>query len=136
MIVTVKKYISVKNLHFFRSKEPETPMTPDDADGNSNREFAFVSPPAIKKIPGISAGDSTKIVFYIKSSTTGIRGININVTYKVEEDSTKFECHLEEKLNLETTEPFLIASELLRYSTQRARKFKTMQAKKLVKSNK
>ena len=45
---------------------------------------------------------------------TGIRGININVTYKVEEDSTKFECHLEEKLNLETTEPFLIASELLR----------------------
>ena len=85
-------------------------MTPDDADGNSNREFAFVSPPAIKKIPGISAGDSTKIVFYIKSSTTGIRGININVTYKVEEDSTKFECHLEEKLNLETTEPFLIAS--------------------------
>ena len=134
MIVTVKKYISVKNLHFFRSKEPETPMTPDDADGNSNREFAFVSPPAIKKITGISAGDSTEIVFFIKSSTTGIlqespkffwkctishfftgiRGININVTYKVEEDSTKFECHLEEKLNLETTEPFLIASELLR----------------------
>ena len=116
-------------------------MTPDDADGNSNREFAFVSPPAIKKITGISAGDSTEIVFFIKSSTTGIlqespkykynltsfsenalyltfftgiRGININVTYKVEEDSTKFECHLEEKLNLETTEPFLIASELLR----------------------
>ena len=74
-----------------------------------------MSPPVVKNINGISANDSQNVIFYIKSSTTGNRGININVTYQVQDASNQFECKLEEKLDLETVEPFLIGSELLRY---------------------
>ena len=103
--------------YIVRFKEPETPATPDDATGNSNREFAFVSPPVVKNINAIDSNDSQNVTFYIKSSTTGKRGININVTYQVQDASNQFECKLEEKLDLETVEPFLIGSELLRYVT-------------------
>ena len=102
-------------VYLIRFKEPETPATPDDATGNLNREFAFVSPPVVKNINEIGANDSQNVIFYIKSSTTGKRGININVTYQVQDASNQFECKLEEKLDLETVEPFLIGSELLRY---------------------
>ena len=74
-----------------------------------------MSPPVAKNINGISANDSQNVIFYIKSSTTGKRGINTNVTYQVQDASNQFECKLEEKLDLETVEPFLIGSELLRY---------------------
>ena len=108
-------YPIIDVVYQIRFKEPETPATPDDATGNLNREFAFVSPPVVKNINEIGANDSQNVIFYIKSSTTGKRGININVTYQVQDASNQFECKLEEKLDLETVEPFLIGSELLRY---------------------
>lgn len=77
-----------------------------------------MSPPVVKNINGISANDSQNVIFYIKSSTTGKRGININVTYQVQDASNQYECKLEEKLDLETVEPFLIGSELLSCRTQ------------------
>ena len=94
----------------FRSREPETPATPKDALGG---EFPFASPPATKSITELERSSETEVVFYIRSSTTGLRGVNVSVTYQITEGQTEHKCAVTQKLNLDTVEPFLISSELL-----------------------
>ena len=55
------------------------------------------------------------VTFYIRSSTTGQRGIVIKASYKILDQEAVFNCQIDEKLNLETVEPFQITSDLLRY---------------------
>ena len=62
----------------------------------------------------LEKGSETSVVFYIRSSTTGLRGVNIAVTYNVNDGQTEHKCEITKKLNLDTVEPFLISSELLR----------------------
>ena len=95
----------------FRSKEPETPATPDDALGS---KFPFASPPATKSITMLEKASETAVIFYIRSSTTGLRGVDIAVTYMIKDGETEHKCGITKKLNLDTVEPFLISSELLR----------------------
>ena len=44
---------------------------------------------------------------------SGQRGIVIKASYKILDQEKHFNCHVDEKLELETVEPFLISSELL-----------------------
>ena len=99
------------NTCLFRAKEPETPVTPDDS---VTKEFAFVSPPAIKSLPGLDVDQEVWVTFFIRCSTTGHRGVIIKTTYSLTEDQKSYQCHLTHKLNLETVEPFGLTSELLR----------------------
>jgi hypothetical protein len=89
-------------------------MTPDDA---KMKEFAFESPPAVKRLADIQPGQETEVIFYMRSSTTGNRGVNINVSYNLltTKEQKAFQCRLNESLDLETVDPFAINSELLRY---------------------
>ena len=96
---------------FFSSKEPETPATPE-----VGKEFTFSSPPTTKFLDSLDVNAETFVTFYIRSSTTGQRGIVIKACYKILDQENTFNCHIDEKLNLETVEPFLVSSELLRYS--------------------
>ena len=93
---------------FFSSKEPETPATPE-----VGKEFTFASPPTTKFLDSLDVNAETFVTFYIRSSTTGQRGIVIKACYKILDQEKTFNCHIDEKLNLETVEPFLISSELL-----------------------
>ena len=63
----------------------------------------------------LEKASETSVVFYIRSSTTGLRGVDIAVTYTIKDGETEHKCGITKKLNLDTVEPFLISSELLRY---------------------
>ncbi len=97
------------NVPFFRSKEAETPATPD-----ATKEFILPHVSASKSIASLETEAYIEVPFYIKSSTTGDRGVIITATYKVTENSTVHQCNLIQKLNLDTVEPFFVNSELLR----------------------
>ena len=44
---------------------------------------------------------------------SGQRGIVIKATYKILDQEKHFNCHIDEKIELETVEPFLTSSEIL-----------------------
>ena len=59
------------------------------------------------------------MIFFMRTSTTGKRGVNLSLTYSLTENNgQKYECKLKETLELETIEPFSVSSELLRYVSQ------------------
>merc|ERR1712156_707711 len=92
----------------YRSKEPDTPVTPE-----VGKEFPCASPPTTKFLDNLDVKSEAFVTFYIRSSTTGQRGIVIKASYKILDQEKHFNCHVDEKLELETVEPFLISSELL-----------------------
>ena len=83
--------------------EPATPVTP------SAEAFSFASPPVTKTVSQLVRGAGDAVKFYLKSSTTGERGVNVTVTYDVGE----YTCSLEETLMFDTIEPFDVSRECL-----------------------
>lgn len=93
-------------------------MTPE------GKTFPLASP-ASKNLASLNCQDSTIVTFYIRSSTTGNRGIFIRASYKIShENGQTFDAFLEEKLNLETVEPFFISSEI--FSCKNQQKMSTL----------
>ena len=50
----------------YRSKEPDTPVTPE-----AGKEFSCASPPTTKFLDSMGVNAEVFVIFYIRSSTTG-----------------------------------------------------------------
>ena len=94
--------------HFDQVKTPITPITPGGTE--IMKEFSFISPPVEKVLTeGLNKGESKQVAFYLRASTTGRRGIEVAVRYKI----SHYECELKDTIDFDTILPFEQSSELL-----------------------
>ena len=99
------------SLNFKVTEEAQTPITPITPGGSELvKEFSFISPPVEKVFAeGLKKDEQKSVVFYLRASTTGQRGIEVSARYKV----SQYQCELKEKIHLETILPFELSSELI-----------------------
>ena len=103
---TTKLSLSYK--HTDQVKTPITPITPGGSE--LFKEFSFVSPPVEKVFAeGIKKNEQRNVIFYLRASTTGRRGIEVSVQYGI----SHFKCELKDAMYFETVLPFELGSDLL-----------------------
>ena len=76
--------------------------------------FGSEAQPLTKKLGAVKAGSNLNLDFYLKASTTGLRGVKVQVSYRIKTtEDIECQCSISEVINLETMEPFALDTEFL-----------------------